>query len=247
MGVIRWAGSAPALLLLAAAFCSAQDERRVTSPDGRIEFLLSFAQPDPGAPFQLAYQVSVRGQLFVDTSFLGLWIHNQEPILGANLGLTASRIETTEQYHSLAAEYMQNGSLGRRLTLEVRAYNEGVAFRYRVPRSLPLDEFLLDNEATEFSFAQALDPHASLALPFVTRQGEAGWAGILEVPVPHYPRLSLARLDEKTLVSDLAAGKRNSEAVLEAKTPLVSPWRVLLIGATRERLNESGLLDSLRP
>ncbi len=56
---------------------------------------------------------------------MGLDIYNQEPLLGQNLGLihssTASDAGAGEKYNSLTAEYMQNGSLGRRLNVEVRA------------------------------------------------------------------------------------------------------------------------------
>jgi alpha-glucosidase len=234
-----------AVLLLAPAISLlAQDERRVASPDGQIEFRIALAQPEPGALFQLAYQVFYHGKPLLDTSFLGLDIHNQEPILGANLGLTASKADSVTLYNSLTAEYMQNGSLGRRLNVEVRAYNEGIAFRYRVPRSVPLDEILLDHEATEFSFARNLDAQGTLALPFVTEQRGLAWVKISEVPLPNYPRMSLKRTGERTLISSLAA-KSDSQTVLETTAPLVSPWRILLIGSSPERLNDSKIVGSL--
>jgi alpha-glucosidase len=212
----------------------AQDERDVTSPDGQIEFRISLAQPEPGALFQLAYQVFFHNMRLLDTSFLGLEIHNQEPILGANLGLTSSRLATGKQYNTLTAEYMQNGSLGRRLNVEVRAFNEGVAFRYIVPKSLPLDPIMLDDEATEFSFAQDLPKDLKSPLPLVAEQPGVAWAAITEVPLPDYPRMLLNRTDAKTLISRLVRP-------LETATPLVCPWRVLLINTSRDRLLEPSL------
>jgi len=231
-------------LLVLAVPLFAQDERRVASPDGQIEFRVAMAQPEPGALFQLAYQVFYHGKTLLATSFLGLDIHNQEPILGANLGLTSSKLESSKQYNSLTAEYMQNGSLGRRLNVEVRVYNDGIAFRYRVPRSVPLDEILLDHEATEFSFAQDVDPQIPLALPLVTEQRGLGWVKISEVPLPNYPRMSLKRADERTVISSLAA-KRDSPTVLETTAPLVSPWRIVVIGSSAEKLNDSKIVGSL--
>ena len=222
------------LLLVPAVSLFAQDARSVTSPDGQIEFRIFLAQPEPGALFQLAYQVFFRGKRLLDTSFLGLEIHNQEPILGANLGLTASHTATGKQYNTLTAEYMQNGSLGRRLNVEVRAYNEGVAFRYLVPKSLPLDPIMLDDEATEFSFAQDLPKDLPSSLPLVAEQRGVAWVAVTELPLPDYPRMLLTRSESKTVISRLVHP-------LETATPLACPWRVLLINASRDRLLEPNL------
>jgi hypothetical protein len=35
---------------------------------------------------------------------------------------------------------MQNGSLGRLITVEVRVWDDAAAFRYLIPRSAPLEE-----------------------------------------------------------------------------------------------------------
>ena len=217
------------LLLVPAVSLFAQDERHVTSPDGQIEFRIFLAQPEPGALFQLAYQVFFHGKRLLDTSFLGLEIHNQEPILGANLGLTASNTATGKQYNTLTAEYMQNGSLGRRLNVEIRAFNEGVAFRYLVPKSLPLDPIMLDEEATEFSFAQDLPKDLPSPLPLVAEQPGVAWVAVTELPLPDYPRMLLTRSESKTVLSRLVRP-------LETATPLACPWRVLLINASRDRL-----------
>jgi hypothetical protein len=222
------------LLLVPAVSLLAQDERHVTSPDGQIEFRISLAQPESGALFQLAYQVFFHGKRLLDTSFLGLEIHNQEPILGANVGLTTSSLATGKQYNTLTAEYMQNGSLGRRLNVEIRAFNEGVAFRYLIPKSLPLDPIMLDDEATEFSFAQDLPKDLKSPLPLAAEQPGVAWVAITEVPLPDYPRMILNRTDAKTLISHLVRP-------LETAPPLVCPWRVLLINTSRDRLLEPNL------
>src|ERR1035438_8672931 len=93
----------------------AQDERRVASPDGSLEFRIMVTQPEPGALARLAYQVWLRGKPLIQTSFLGMDIHDQEPVLGFNVGLMTSHTASQPgKYNSLIAEYMQNGSIGRR-------------------------------------------------------------------------------------------------------------------------------------
>src|SRR5215813_4596730 len=120
--------------------------------------------------------------------------HTKEPILGANLGLTSSHANSGAHYNSLTAEYMQNGSLGRRLNLEVRAYNSGVAFRYVVPTSLPVEDFQLDDESTEFSFVQGIGTAPfgrGSDAPVVIEQHSVGWGAISEVPTKDWPRMTL--------------------------------------------------------
>ena len=244
--MIRGAGTLPALLFLFSSVAAAQDERVVTSPDGQIEFRISLAQPQPGDLFHLAYQVFFRAKPLLDTSFFGLEVHNQEPILGANLGLTNFRESKTGPYHSLLAEYEQNGSLGRRLNLEVRVYNAGVAFRYVIPKSTPLEDFLLEDEATEFSFAVEPAIHsANLSLPLTCEVPGVGFVAITEAPAKSYPPMHLIRTNPKTLITRLARLAGQPDLAVDAKTPITSSWRVLLIGTSAAHLLDSKLVDGL--
>lgn len=248
-------------LLLLSLACGgglrAQDERRVTSPDGQIEFRVFLTHPEPEEFVRLAYQVSYRGRLLINTSFLGLEIHDQ-PLLGQNAGLIATKTAAAEAYHSLTTDYMQNGSLGRRINLEVRVYNDGLAFRYIVPVSGPLVRMSLENEATEFELAEdgavdpggrpltQIDPKAVLALPLVVEQPGAGWISIGEVPAGTYPRMYLSRTEGKILISRLPPGHDQWHLAWEGPTPLTGPWRVLLIGPTRASVTDSKLAERLK-
>lgn len=188
------------VFLTCAAF--AQDERRVTSPNGQIEFRLFIATQESNNLSRIAYEVFYRGQPLVKTSFMGLDIEVQEPLLGENVGLTSSSSAKSEKYNSLNARYMQNGSLGRLINVEVRAYNDGVAFRYVIPPSTPLTEILIAEEATEFRLA---DPN------LVT---------LAESKPGNYPPM---HVDRTTMLSRLAHSFRGT-------TPLICPWRIIAIG-----------------
>ena len=241
------------LVLAAVSGAAAQDQRHVTSPDGQIEFQLFLDKPDPASLFRLAYQVDFHGKPLIDTSFLGLRIQNQEPDLGDNVGLIAAKIASGKQYNTLVAEYMQNGSLGRRINLEVRAYNDGVAWRYIIPESTPLAPMLLENEFTEFAFARdseaiaRMTPGTMTALPFVAEQPGLGWIAVNEVRSGSYPRMYVTREDGNILISRLPARPDESNLAWEGPTPLTCPWRVLAIGATRQQVSESKLVHNLNP
>jgi len=240
-------------LLALAAIGGAAAQEHVASPDGQIEFRLFLDRPDPAALFRLAYQVDFHGKPLLNTSFLGLRIHNQEPDLGDNVGLVSARLESSRPYNKLVAEYMQNGSLGRRINVEVRAYNDGVAFRYVIPESTPLSPMLLDNEFTEFAFAEGSEsiteivPGSITGLPFVTEQRGLGWLAIDEVRAGTYPPMSVTREDGSILISRLPARADESNLAWEGPTPMTCPWRVLTIGATRRQVSESKLVNSLNP
>src|SRR5579872_2907194 len=241
------------LVLAASSGVLAQDQQKVTSPDGQIEFRLFVDQPEPSALFRLAYQVTYRGKPLIQTSFLGLLIHNQEPALGENLGLMSAKTGSSKQYNSLIARYMQNGSLGRRIDVEVRVFNDGVAFRYVVPESTPLLPMLVENELTEFALAEDADavsriaPGAMITLPFVVEQRGMGWVAINEERSGTYPRMYLGRQDGNILISRLPPGRDESAVAWQGNTPMTCPWRILAIGATRESVTQSKLISNLNP
>jgi alpha-glucosidase len=237
----------PTLILLLAAATPAvsQDERTIVSPDDQLEFHLRVAVPEPGALNQIAYQVRYRGKLLIDTSFLGLDVLYQ-PLLGAKLGLLNSRTSKTAHYQSLTAQYMQDGSTGRLINIEARVYNDGVAFRYVVPPSSPLEDLRLEGEETEFRLPHLdrIPAETPLPLPFVMEEPGVGWVSIQEVPHPNYGRMSLLRVGSE-LVSRIAKNGRTPDLAFDGKTPLTGPWRVIVIGATRPQLDESKILGSL--
>ena len=243
---MRFSGAAfLAALLLPNAF--PQDERSVASPDGALVFRLFVAQPSEARLFRLAYQVIAKGQLLLDTSYLGINIRDQEPILGENVGLTGSRILHPDARHNLlVAEYMQNGSIGRRLTIEAGVWNDGVAFRYVIPRTTPLADLLIEDEETEFSFAHDLasPPAAAVPLPFVTHL-PASWTGIYEAGSPAYPRARLLPSDAATLITRLIARPTIPPVAYEGTTPFTGPWRIVIVAPRQDALRESAIAGDL--
>jgi alpha-glucosidase len=221
------------LVLLVASAAMAQDERRVVSPDGKTEFRLFVSQPGSHVLPQLAYQVRRGGTLVINTSFLGLDIYNQEPVLGENDGLMSSRSgEEPGGYRWLVAEYMQNGSLGRRINLEVRVWNDAVAFRYVVPQSAPLDEILIQDEVTEFDVAGRSEMSGTM-LPAAARLPDGGWVTLSELAQPGFPVMTLARTSDGVVRARLPQRAEIPRIAYEGRTPLVCPWRVLTFAATR--------------
>jgi hypothetical protein len=235
------------ILVILSNAALAQDERRVVSPDGNLVFHLFVNNQEESNLSRIGYQVRYRGKVLIDTSFLGFDLYTQEPLLGENTGLMSESASPNSTYHTLIARYMQNGSLARRLDVEVRVYDGGVAFRYVIGKAISVDRVLITDEATEFDLPH--DPAAPLTIPFVTEEKGIGWVAITEVPLPGFPRMELTHEDRagRILLTRLTAKDATGIAgvVFDGKPPLTTPWRVVLVGRDREHLLQSDVLRSL--
>ena len=191
--------------------------------------------------------VLLDGKFVLDTSYLSLNIHDQEPMLGENVGLTASKRSQGVGYNSLFAQYLQNGTVGRRLNVEVRVWDRGVAFRYVIPATAALDELLIEDELTEFSFVKPVDPLGSgaLPLPFVLEQPGIGWVGIYEAGNRAYPRTTLLPSDPSTMITRLVQPDRRPRIAYDGKTPFTGPWRIVIIARDREGLMQTAVAREL--
>lgn len=151
----------------------------LSSPDGMlvlvIETSANAANPQES---QLVYRVTFRGKPLVDQSALRLELEGQRP-LGSDVRivratpstfdetyrlLTGKASEVRNHYNALRVDLEEPSGLRRKLTIEARAYDEAVAFRYVVPEQNPIRSFRLTKESTEFRIAKDATTY-SLILP----------------------------------------------------------------------------------
>ncbi len=232
-------------VLLAVALLHAQEFARVTSPDGKILFVIDVAQPNEDYLPGLAYQIHYQGELLMATSYMGFDILQQEPMLGEKIGLSKATETTTAGSKTLLAEYLQQGSLGRRLNVEVRVSNRGVAFRYIIPPSAPLLDLKVRDEFTEFRFAKdaraetgalAAVPDTTVLRPPVAVQVPGAWVSIQEEGKDNF---TLRHFAGNKLVLRLPRLPAEPELVLNTHTTWTSSWREILVGPTRESVQAS--------
>ncbi len=264
------------LAILCATALWAQDEDQVTvkSPDGRIEFRLFDGPPasyDLAFP-HLAYQIDFKGKRLIDTSYVGFAIYDALP-LGHKLAVQHLEREESSRFHEAIVQYLQNGSLGRRMNVEVRVFNEGVAFRYVVPYGAVLETMPIENELTQFVFAKGgtayplllrgfqtgyaenytklplsgIHPDELIGLPFLVEQPGVGWAAITEAAVENYAGLFLEHQEGQIMRARLAPRVDGSNLSVMIKTPMVTPWRIIMIGERPEKFLESDMVASLNP
>lgn len=225
------------------------DARSIKSPDGELEFRLFTALPDGAIMNSLAYQVWWRGKPVIDTSFLGLAIEFQEPLLGDNVGLSADKPIHGAHYNGLWADYLQTSTTGRRIQLEVQVWNDGVAFRYIVPRSALLFDLALADDLTQFRFADSApgDLPDRAPIPYLRPLTGVGWVGIYSQEVAGYPKPELKRFETHTMVTHLPGEIPEQVSAFKTTTPWTGPWHVIAIASDREKLMQSEILRDLQP
>ena len=235
-----------ALAALCLPYVHAQDQRRVLSPDGQVELRLFIGLPDGAVLNCLAYHLWWHGKPVLDTSYLGLHIHFQEPLLGENVGLSNDRALHGSGYNGIFADYLQTSTTGRRIQLEARVYNDGVAFRYTVPQSPLLVNLLLEDDVSQFYFAHesAARPEHT-ALPYIEQEPGPVWVGIYAEDVPGFPRMQLARWDAHLMSAHLPDKPHDPGVAYEVRTPWTSPWHIIALGGSREAVAQSAVVHDL--
>lgn len=162
------------LFIVFAACLAAQSNAVLNSPDGNLA--VSFRTR--GEPGQLVYWVTFRGKPLIDDSALQLDLQGQRP-LGVEVRIAQQTPTTVDEiyhlvtgkastvrnhYNALRMDLEEDGENRRNLSIEVRAYNDAIAFRYVVPEQRPIREFRLKKEATEFRISKDATTYA-LVLP----------------------------------------------------------------------------------
>jgi len=251
-------------LLLAAVAASLGAAETLVSPDGAVKaaFDLRDGQPvcslayqgapvlEP-APLGLRLQDAFRGGWKIADVARDSVSTEWRPVWGER-GLIPDR------YASLTVTLKEKDPRGRALVLELRAYNEGFALRYRLPSAAA---WQIEGEATEFRFPQGSvafaikgtedtfpqdpiplsDLPPRVLTPFTVRLPDGKYASVLEAFVVGYPRC---------LIEKRAAGAVGIalHGKAEGRGSFTTPWRAVLLGDNEARLIEhEDLVLNLNP
>jgi alpha-glucosidase len=231
------------------------------SPDGALEMSIATMPRGvrPGAPVgnapaesgQLAYRVVFRGKLMMDWSTLGLQFEDSS-VLGSAVKITSpaqSAADATwksvqgkanpirDHFNAVTVQAVETGAPERKLTLEARAYDDGVAFRYIVPEQAAVKEARILNEVTQFRFTKdartfplisrgfqtsneddyhelslsGLHPEYLINLPLLVNVPGVGWLGLTEADLEDYPNLFVTATSDRILGARLATRVENIE------------------------------------
>ncbi|MBZ0254703.1 glycoside hydrolase family 97 N-terminal domain-containing protein, partial [bacterium] len=137
------------------------------SPNGRIRFEFSLGAEDQLESVPV-YRVMFDGQEIVRDSRLGVNLENADRLGGScelilvdsksvwenYAQVTGKRREITNHATQLTIQLQEKRKPQRKWELEMRAYNDGVAFRYRFLKQDGWDELAISGEMTAFNFSE---------------------------------------------------------------------------------------------
>lgn len=253
-------------------------EHRISSPDGRIDIVVS----DTGG---LWYRVEFEGTVVLANSALGLEFRD-----GIKLGpsATITKAQTSDHdgywenpfgqrrivpdnWRQLHLTLEEQGPSRRIFGLIVRAYDDGVAIRYDLPKESGLGDFVLTNELTEFRFAEdyrcwagnesacaenqypekklSAIPSDRAGRPFksvlpLLVETPVAYIAVAESDLLDWAGMSLAGTGTSAVRAVLDR-RADGNGLVVSSTPRVSPWRVLIIGRKAKDVVDSDLIATL--
>ncbi len=269
------------LLCIACIFLSlqsvAQKNIRLSSPNGNIVFSFVLMNHSP------SYSIIFKGKTIVDYSLLSLSF--EDGLFENNLKLNKPVFrDTTEDYELIVGKTKQVHTHYKELTLPleetispfrkinivVRAFDDGIAFRYQFPQQKNRASYTLLDENTTFKLTG--DPVAhTLFLPNYTSSHEGPYStiplskikedalmdmptlfefagdtylAITEAELVDYAGMYLAK-ENGVLTSKLSPLPNQTAIKVKAVLPHQTPWRVLMISDRVGALIESNIITSL--
>ena len=256
----------------------AEKEVRVASPDGRIVFKLSISAGIP------VYSVTFNKNLLIGNSSLNLQLEGLGLLRQAVIGQPSAINEINENYQLVVGKASKVKDHYRRviiplqdnltkeyaIEIEIRVFNDGLAFRYFLPKQNGKSTFTLLEERTQFKFTG--DPVIkALLLPGYTTSHEGLYTtaplsqikedtlidmpalfqlpgnifmAITEAALLDYAGMYLVK-HRGNLYSQLSPLPGHEKIKVNASLPHYSPWRVLLISDRLGALIESNIITSL--
>ncbi|GAA2801677.1 glycoside hydrolase family 97 protein [Saccharopolyspora taberi] len=249
----------------------------VSSPDGQIE--VGFALKS-GKPF---YNVSHHGKPFLLDSSLGMQFKDA-PALDDDFEVTSvhrdtqdstwklqwgERKEIRNHYNELTIDLREKSAPGRQLQVVFRVFDDGVGFRYVLPRQDAMNEFAMTEEDTEFRFAGNFTAHSIPAdygpgigdehlwrttplsrvdaanTPLTIETPDRGFATLHEANLVDYASMTAASTKDGSPSLRSALVPMPDGVKVRGTAPHSSPWRTLTITDTAPQLMESNLVLNL--
>jgi alpha-glucosidase len=268
-------------LLFLAGCIYAQKKIQLTSPDGNIIFSLQATNNIP------SYTVTYKKNSVIVNAAINLVIEGEGAMQNVFIKQTTAIKEVNENYilavgkaSAVNNHYRQtiislqdNSNANHQLDIEVRVFNDGLAFRYLFPKQKDKTSFTLLDEKTEFKFTA--DPVVKvLPLPNFTTSHEGFYITtplskikedtLLDIPALfQFPNKIFLAITEAALLdyagmylvkkngiltcqlSPLLTPLGDGGIKVKATLPHKSPWRVFLISDRIGALIESNIITSL--
>jgi alpha-glucosidase len=266
-------------LILALTFsATAQHTVRLTSPNGKIKFSLRLTREAP--LYTVAYggkqliNPSELGFTFAESGHFGRGLLIGKPRFSAAVErytLPVGKASTIQHpYRQVLIPLSEPQGARRQATLIVRAFNDGLAFRYEFPKQEHWSSYTLTEERSTFNLADDPLVHTLFRENYTTSHegfySRLPWSqvkadtlmdmptllsfpgniymAVTEAALRDYAGMYLVKHDG-VLRSQLSPLPNQSVNRVQAVLPHKTPWRVLMIGDRIGDLIASNILTSL--
>jgi alpha-glucosidase len=252
------------------------------SPDNKLVFNL---KNEKG----LEYSVTFSDKLLINPSILGFEFRDENPMTGNYAVLDqqnnsvnetwipvvkSKHAEVRNNYNEHKLTLREKSDPGRIMDLVIRAYNDGVAFRIRLPRGAKAGDRQIVKELTTFSvpgdpkswvveyggyatsneseyFERPLsyvNEKTIAGMPFLMDYGNNCWVAITEAKINNYPAFYIGTNGTKgNLTTKLVPIPGEPEAGVKARfsDEVFTPWRVIMVADNPGTLIESEIIQNL--
>jgi alpha-glucosidase len=246
--------------VLAAAASPLGAQARVVSPDGRNAAALELQDG------RLTYSLARDGRALILPSALGFEFRGMPPIREQLRISDTARTShdgwwtqpwgevarVREHYNELALDLEETAPPRRRFTLRVRAFDDGIGFRYEFPDQPNLGSFEIADELTEFAFAD--NPRAwwipsnrprmdrsemlyasaplstldSVQTPLTLEATDGRTVLVIhEADLADYARMNLASRGMEHRTLRVALAPYAGGVKVRGRTPFLTPWRTI--------------------
>lgn len=273
MATYRITPIAQSALTIVLAFHAIALAAEVASPDKQIAARVAV---DPQG--RLALSITRAGREAVAVPAVGVTVGGQDLGLGVDIGQPTSREisetfailggKTEARNHCIAYELpITHKASGTQWTLDVRAFNDGIAWRYRIPGTgvrritgeatawqlPPQATTWLQTDTRNYEGAYQRHPAAQIprktdkdkdifiGCPLTVELPQGGYALITEACLYRYSGMTLRPVGD----GRVAAAFEDDAQGWEMEGPIVSPWRVTVIAGDLNALVNSDLILSL--
>ncbi|MBL4676713.1 MAG: glycoside hydrolase family 97 protein [Mucilaginibacter sp.] len=267
-----------AIILLSTVIFTSQAQVKVKSPDGNIIFQIKTDRTG------LYYDIKYKGTDLFKNSRLNinfeqggpftnqLVIKNQKPerLIDDYELITGKTSKVHSVCNRVVVPVAERSGLHRKLNIEIRAFNDGVAFRYMLPAQKQWQSVNITDEINTFNFAG--NPKVTaLLLPNYTSSHEGEYTkaelinlkannlmdmpALFELPKGIFVAITEANLHDyagmylikhnHTIETRLSPRLDEPSIKVKAKLPHNSPWRIMMISDRVGALIESNILTDL--
>ena len=225
------------------------------------------------------YQVKRFGWDVIKSSKLG-FIFKEAPPLAWNFKIVSTEKQLFDEtwtqpwgekkdirnyYNELRVRLIETGKLSRKMTIIFRVYDDGIGFRYKIPKQPNLEKFEIMDELTEFAITEN---HKAWWIPAyqwnryeylyqqtrlrkidivhtpITMETDNGlYLSIHEAGLTDYSSMTLALKNNNILTADLVPWSDGVK--VKTKSPMKTPWRTIQISDTPGGLITSYLILNL--